>query len=484
MASSTRLAQGPASPGWTLTGALEPQADVRPERRARALNGLPRKPVDGQGFWMRQLTDPWNWITLVLVQLYGLALYLVWRQLHPDQVFEQGVIPGIDWETAKKCAWLAAPTAAGWSLVFILLDRIRPMRARLWLLAFGWGSCMAIWVSLNVNSWASTLLNVSAAPGDPAAQARPAVFVAPFVEEASKGTFVFLVAILLRHRVVSAMQAVALSGLCAVGFAFTENIVYYARGFIYGSVTAGAGDVEAAVQQLVFLRGFMTSYGHPLFTMFIGLGMVLGLRTRSKLVRVLAPLSGFLVAAFGHMLFNGMSTASEMSMTRLAIQGVLVVLFTTFFLVRQELKEYKRVRTRLEDYVLMGWLQPADPQNFGTLRRRARLLLVAARRGPRTFGATLRLVRAMTELAYLRDSMVRGIVDAAGQEREKELLTEIHVTRAAGLDDTAGLKLDIPWRRLAFWRRRDRALPAGQAWQQPGQAAWPAPAPTWAPPGR
>ncbi|GAA1392522.1 PrsW family intramembrane metalloprotease [Luteococcus peritonei] len=477
MSSST-----PRHRGWTLTGALEPSATVRPERRARALNGLPRKDVEGQGFWMRQLTDPWNWLTLVLVQLYALALWLVWRQMHPDQVFEQGVIPGIDWETAKKCARLAAPTAAVWSAFFILVDRVRPMRLRWWALAFGWGSCMAIWISLNVNSWAATLLNVSAAPGDPAAQARPAVFVAPFVEEASKGTFVFLLAILMRYRIVSALQAVSLSGLCAIGFAFTENIVYYARGYIYGSVTAGAGDVEEAVQQLVLLRGVITSYGHPLFTMFIGLGMVLGLRTRSKLVRVLAPLTGFVVAAFGHMAFNGMSSVSNMGMVRLLVQFAVVVAFMLFVLLRQELKEYKRVGTRLADYVLMGWLPASDPAVYGRMRSRFRLLLVALFRGPRTWLATLRLMRTLTELAYLRDAMVRGIVDEAGQEREKELLARAKVLRSQGLSDPAGLRLEIPWHRLAVWRRRRPAV-APQAWAAPGspapvpvqQQSWPAP---------
>ena len=470
--------------GWTLTGALEARPAVAPERRARSLNGLPRQEVPGQGFWMRQLSNPWNWLTLALLQAYGLALWLVWRQLHPDQVFEQGVIPGIDWETAKKCARLAAPTAAVWSLFFILMDRVRPLRLRWWALAFGWGSCMAIWVSLTVNSWAATLLNVSAAPGDPAAQARPAVFVAPFVEEAAKGTFVFLLAILLRYRIVSALQAVALSGLCAIGFAFTENIVYYARGYIYGSVTAGAGDVEAAVHQLVMLRGVITSYGHPMFTMFIGLGMVLGLRTRSKVVRVLAPLTGFMVAALGHMAFNGMSTVSQMSTTRLLIQFVVVVGLILFVLVRQQLKEYRRVGTRLDDYVRMGWLPATDPRVYSRLRSRSRLLLVALFRGPRTLAATLRLMRAVTELAYLRDAMVRGIVDEAGREREKELLGLIRMLRSQALSDPDGLRLDIPWSRLALWRRRRPAqvAPAGQQWAAPGalpaptaEQPWPAP---------
>lgn len=403
---------------------------------------------------MRLLTNPWTWISVVLFQLYAVTLYLVWRQLSADQVFPEGVIPGLDWATLKQCAGYAAPTAAVWALVFIAFDRFRPMRPLFWLLAFGWGACMSIWISLNVNSWAASLLNVTASPGDPAAQARPAVFVAPFVEEAAKTTFLFLLAVLVRYRIVSALQSVCLAGLAAVGFAFTENIVYYARAMVYGSVTIGTGDVEEAVQQLVFLRGVITSFGHPLFTMLTGVGLVIGLRARSKLVRILAPLTGFCLSAFGHMAFNGMSSISQMSMTRLVIQFVIVIAIIAFFLFRQIFKERKRIATRLGDYVRMGRLDSRDVVNHSVLWRRAWILIVAARRGWRTFQATRQRIRAVTELAYLRDAMVRGIVDEAGHEREKELLGQLAVLRGTALTEATGLRLDIPWRRLAFWRRR------------------------------
>lgn len=443
-----------ARTAWTLGGQLAPDAQVAPERRARALSGLPARPGPRR-HWLRRLATSWlTWFSLALFVAYGAGLWSVWRMLSADQVTPEGTIPGLDWPTIKQCARYAAPTALVWSLAFILLDRLRPLRPLWWLLAFGWGSCMSIWFSIHVNSWVSTLLNVSASPGDPAAQARPAVFAAPFVEEASKATIIFLVAVLVRYRVVSVLQAVCLSGLAAVGFAFTENIVYYARAMVYGSVTIGTGDVEQAVQQLVFLRGVITSYGHPLFTMFTAIGMVLGLRTRSKLVRVLAPLTGFVLAALGHMLFNGMGTLSQDSMTSLVIRFVLVVGFMLLFLLRQLFKELKRIRTRLEDYQRLGWLAPGLAETYGSARSRSWLLVVAARRGWRCLRDTLSMMRAATELAYLRDAMVRGIVDAAGQEREAELLTQIAALRPVALHQANGLRLDLPWHRLAVWRRR------------------------------
>ena len=61
----------------------------------------------------------------------------------------------------------------------------------------------------------------------------------------------------------------------------------------------------------------------------------------------------------------------------------------------------------------VGWLEPEDPQPLSRLRTRTRALWHALFAGPATFLATNRLQRAVTELAYLRDSMDRGLVDAA-----------------------------------------------------------------------
>lgn len=462
-------APGPSSrAGWTLAGVPLPTTRRSPERRARALSGLPPKPRTDMTRWMRLLVTPWTWVTVVLLNIYGICLYMTWRTMSADRQAGDQVVPGIDWETISHCARLAAPTALVWSLVFIAFDRVRPLKPVMWLLAFGWGSCVAIWTSLVLNTWAATMMNVTTGAGDPTAQARPAVFSAPFVEESMKACILFLLAILARNRIVSKLQAVCLAGLSAIGFAFTENIVYYARVMMYGSMTSGTGDVEAALNQMVMLRGVITSYGHPTFTMCTGIGLAIALRTRSKLVRVLAPATGFLAAAFGHMYFNGSSVSGGGSSTRYYVQFAVIVGGILLFLVRNLFVELRRVRTRLGDYVQMGWLPESDVDNYGTLRRRVWLLLVGLRRGPRTFLATLRMMRAQTELAYLRDSVVRGIVDEAGIEREGELLDQIAALRGLALSEARGLKLAINWSALAFWRRfgRRRAVAPAIAYRE------------------
>ena len=52
------------------------------------------------------------------------------------------------------------------------------------------------------------------------------------------------------------------------------------------------------------LRGVWLAFGHPLFTTMTGIGVLVAVRTHSKVVRVLAPLVGYLAASLLHMAFN------------------------------------------------------------------------------------------------------------------------------------------------------------------------------------
>lgn len=73
----------------------------------------------------------------------------------------------------------------------------------------------------------------------------------------------FWIALLVRYQLVTKLNGVALAGLSAAGFAFTENIIYYARAIMYASSTINTGDAEQAVRELVWLRGFWTAFRHP-----------------------------------------------------------------------------------------------------------------------------------------------------------------------------------------------------------------------------
>jgi protease PrsW len=114
------------------------------------------------------------------------------------------------------------------------------------------------------------------------------------------------------------------------------------------------------------------------------------------------------------------------------------------------------------------------------LRTRLRALWHAVFAGPETFLATIRMQRAITELAYLRDALTRGIIDDTGRVREKELLAKIRSIRGRAIIQPEG-RAAYP----SLRRRRTSALaaypppsypgPAGLGGNYPAPSAFPAP---------
>ena len=440
------------------------------ERRARALSGIPA-PVDrSRPWWRRLLTNPRLWISIVLAGVYFVGLWDQYWLLHPDRPLPDGKVAlGLNNEALRTAAFYAMWTALVWTLLFVWLDRWRPQRLVVWLWALGWGACVATWVSIYINTWAGEMMAVQGDAADTGA--RPAIFIAPFVEEASKATVLFLLAMLMRYQLVNRLNLVALAGLSAVGFAFTENIIYYARAFVFASNTIETGDPAAAMHNLVMLRGVWTSFAHPLFTAMTAIGLAIALRTRSKWVRIVAPLAGFVAAALLHMLFNGTVTLLPQNQLRNPyLMALTLVASMVLFLLTTLFAEGRQIRNRLTDFVRMGWLEPRDPIVFSGPVKRVKLAVASVFRGRRTFLATNRFMRGMTELAYLRDATTRGVVDQAGIEREKELLYYLRDLRPAALTETQGLRTFI-WP----FRRRPRFAPP-PAYPGPSGIAgqWPA----------
>ena len=279
-------------------------------QRARRANGIPSEPDSSSPWATRLLRNRWTWVVLIASVVYVACLaFLYWRST-ADVPVNDGVVPGINNSAIREAAGAAWPTLAVWVVVFLWIDRYRPQRPVLWFLALGWGASVSTAASYVINTAASLEMAISG-NGDPSTGARAAIFVAPFVEEATKATILFWVALAVRLQVVSKLQGVSLAGLSAAGFAFTENILYYARAIVFTSTEISAGDPDAAFRDLVWLRGFWTAFGHPLFTSIAAIGLVVALRTRSKVVRVLAPLVGFLGAALLHMVFNTVASLME-----------------------------------------------------------------------------------------------------------------------------------------------------------------------------
>lgn len=420
--------------------------------RERRLSGLPSALV--RPWWQRLLRSPLLWLTVILVPLFVVGLWDQYMTLSHTEVFEDGTeMMGLTIESIRKSAGYAVWTALAYAALFIWLDRFRGQNVVVWLLTFGWGAAISTWASIYINTWAGRMMSTTDANADMGARA--AVFSAPFVEEAAKATILFLLLILVRTQVVSRLSIVSLAGLSAVGFAFVENIVYYARVWMYATHTIDVGDPQEAMMEIVMLRGVYTSFAHPLFTLLTATGMSVGMSARSKIVRIVAPLAGFLAAVAGHMLFNGASTIRGVESLILPwIMVLVLVLIVVVSLVISVWQQARLIGARLDDYRRAGWLTERDVDVFSRPFTRARLLLVALFRGPRVWWHTATLMRRVTQLAYLRNSMVRGTVSWVGDLHGLDLLQEIDRLRTRAIADPRGLPI-IP-RRVARPRERNR----------------------------
>ncbi|WP_152360410.1 PrsW family intramembrane metalloprotease [Microlunatus speluncae] len=453
------------------------------ERRARIRSGIPREPDLSQPAPKRLLTNWLFWIGVALLITYAVLLTLLYQQVVPDKEVPGGRLIGIGTEIIGMVTGYAALTAGALTLIFFLADRFRPQRLWIWLLTFGWGACVATFVSANVNSWAASQLSI-VGDGDPATGARAAIFVAPFVEESTKATVLFGIAILLRYRLVSRISGVVLAALSGVGFAFVENIMYYGRLYRYAVQSSGAVGIDplAELQSLVVQRGILTCFGHPLFTAMAGIGLAIAIRSKSKVVRIVAPLAGFCAAAFLHMAFNATATLVSGPTLMFMYFGVALplVLAMIIFVIRQIFREGRLIRERLTDYHRLGWLLDIEPMAASRLRTRLRALWHALFLGPYQFIDTVRAQRTLTELAYLRDAITRGIIDDAGLRREKILLARMGELRGSAVIKPEGR---AAYPKNPFRRKRETEDYAAPSYPGPAGIGGYFPAPTGAPNG-
>nr|WP_281352198.1 PrsW family intramembrane metalloprotease [Phytoactinopolyspora alkaliphila] len=137
---------------------------------------------------------------------------------------------------------------------FLWLDRWEPEPGRTLLFAFLWGAGVATLGALLVNS----AVGVTYGP------AASAVVSAPLVEEALKGLFLVGLLWFNRRQLDGVVDGVVYAGMTAAGFAFVENVFYLGRAF----------EIDYYDGWFTFvLRGVVSPFAHPLFTVFIGLAV-------------------------------------------------------------------------------------------------------------------------------------------------------------------------------------------------------------------
>ena len=307
---------------------------------------------------------------------------------------------------------------------FLWLDRFESEPTRYLVAAFLWGGLVAAVIAALFNTSAIAVLE-AVAPGDPeAAMVTTAVLVAPVVEEAAKGAFVLLAWWVLRREFDGVTDGMVYAGICAAGFAFTENIHYLAQAWSEGGGAALTGTFVA--------RCLMSPFAHPMFTVLIGIGVGVAATSRSWSPRIVAPVAGYVLAVLAHALWNlgAVTGGAGLWVIYLLVEVPIFIAFLAFVGWARR-REGRLIGRHLHPYADAGWLSPAEVAMLASMphRREARAWARA-----NTGREGLRAMRAFqdvaSELALLRHRMSHSAADDHAVSEERELLLAMRARRA------------------------------------------------------
>ncbi len=194
-------------------------------------------------------------------------------------------------------ALIAFPAAVAYLTIPRLLDRYDPEPWSMLLLALAWGGIVAPGIAAVINSSAHKYgFSISGPTG---ATMASTVLSAPLVEEFLKGIGVAGVFYFGKREFDGIVDGIIYATFVGIGFAATENVLYYGRALQEG---------EGALAVTVLVRGVLSPWIHPLYTSMVGIGFGIARETRSQTIRAFAPLLGFFVAVLLHFIWNASAT--------------------------------------------------------------------------------------------------------------------------------------------------------------------------------
>src|SRR2546426_11072498 len=158
------------------------------------------------------------------------------------------------------CACLPVPI---YVMLLLWIDRYEA--EPLWMLAtaFFWGALVAVLVAFIFNTSLSIIAAV-ATHNAQVGEAFGAVISAPIVEESSKALILLILFLWKKDEFDGIVDGIVYAGMVGLGFAMTENVLYYGR------------SVQGGLEGLTFifiLRGMAAPFSHPLFTSMTGIGL-------------------------------------------------------------------------------------------------------------------------------------------------------------------------------------------------------------------
>jgi RsiW-degrading membrane proteinase PrsW (M82 family) len=327
---------------------------------------------------------------------------------------------------------IVAPTVFFYFLVIRGTDRYEPEPFWLLSVAFFWGAVVSTMTSLVFNEVGEGAIQASLGAGQAAlVEASTASFVAPLVEETSKGFGVLVlwaISSLWVREIDGALDGAIYGGVIGLGFTMTEDVLYIS--------SAGAQHGSEGFLQVFILRTVLAGLGHASFTAMTGLGIGIAAESTSGMTKVLAPIGGWVAAVGLHFVHNFLVTFLYDEGSGLVLKMLGFWMFDAlFFLVIITLA----VRDRA--IVLRGLIDEAGrllhPKE---LQRTASYMMLvplwnffSLMSSPKGYGEARRKQLDLIELSFLKNRRRRGERGQDLDAREHELRTRIHMSNQAGV---------------------------------------------------
>jgi RsiW-degrading membrane proteinase PrsW (M82 family) len=307
--------------------------------------------------------------------------------------------------------------------VFWWLDRYEPEPRRYKFAAFVWGGVIAVGIALALEVWAQDFFDLS--------ESQTATFAAPLAEEPAKCLFLLLTFVRSRRVIDGVLDGLVYAGLVGIGFAFVENIGYYAASYL-GSPDIKIAGAEGATTTFI-VRGIFSPFAHPLFTAAFGIAIGLAVTRRSKLLRVVIVVLGLVASMCLHGLWNGSlsygpDSGVGFALAYLALGALLLAAAGLAIVVR--VRQVRILERSLSYVAQRGWIHPAEIpylSRFG--HRKAARRYARSEHGKVAARIVKRYQLLATEMAFLHDALMSGRIKPHGVERTYALLDAMYALR-------------------------------------------------------
>ena len=301
------------------------------------------------------------------------------------------------------------------------LDRYEPEPRRYKVAAFVWGAVVAVAIALSLQILIQRTWNVS--------DQTMASFVAPVTEEPAKCLFLLLTFLRARRVIGGFTDGIIYAGIVGQGFAFVENIGYYAAAYL------GSPDLQIAGAQGVtttfIVRGVFSPFAHPLFTSAFGIAIGLAVARKTKAAKWLIGIIGLAASIALHGLWNGsLSYGGGLGflLSYLALGVVLLVLATLVIVAR--VRQVQVLERSLHYVSERGWIHPDEIPYLSRFSYRKAARRYASQHFGKAAGvAVKRYQRLATDMAFLHDAVMKGHTKPNGVERTYAMLDTMYQLR-------------------------------------------------------